>query len=166
MRYFEYYNSPLGPITLVSDETALVAVMFYHQRYYEKVLGVECERKITAPIEKGIQWLDLYFSGKEPDFLPPLRLEGTSFRRRVWELLMKIPYGSVTTYGELARRMAEEKGIERMSAQAIGGAVAHNPIAIMIPCHRVVGNNGALTGYAAGVQKKTALLNLEKGQLP
>ena len=90
MRYFEYYNSPLGPITLVSDETALVAVMFYHQRYYENVLGVECERKITAPIEKGIQWLDLYFSGKEPDFLPPLRLEGTSFRRRVWELLMKI----------------------------------------------------------------------------
>ena len=79
---------------------------------------------------------------------------------------MKIPYGSVTTYGELARKMAEEKGIERMSAQAIGGAVAHNPIAIMIPCHRVVGNNGALTGYAAGVQKKTALLNLEKGQLP
>lgn len=106
-------------------------------------------------------WLDIYFSGKEPDFTPPLHLTGSPFRLSVWKLLQQIPYGKTMTYGELARRIAGQRGLPHMSAQAVGGAVGHNPISIIVPCHRVVGSDGSLTGYAGGVDKKQRLLALE-----
>ncbi len=106
-------------------------------------------------------WLDIYFSGKEPDFMPPIHLTGSPFRLSVWKLLQQIPYGKTMTYGELARRIAGQRGLLHMSAQAVGGAVGHNPISIIVPCHRVVGSDGSLTGYAGGVDKKQRLLALE-----
>ena len=108
------------------------------------------------------KWLDLYFQGKIPDFTPPLCPEGSAFRLSVWEILKQIPYGEVTTYGDIARQIAGQNQMESMSAQAVGGAVAHNPISILIPCHRVVGSGGSLTGYAGGIDKKLYLLKLEK----
>ena len=107
------------------------------------------------------QWLDLYFGGSVPDFTPPLSPQGTSFRRKVWEILLGIPYGKTMTYGEIAAEIARAEGLSRMSAQAVGGAVGHNPIAIIIPCHRVIGADGSLTGYASGLDKKRFLLTLE-----
>ena len=113
-------------------------------------------------VELARKWLDIYFSGREPDIEVPLHLTGTPFQNEVWELLCAIPYGKTVTYGELAKRLAEKKGLPRMSAQAIGGAVGRNPVSIIVPCHRVVGANGSLTGYAGGVDKKLRLLELEK----
>ena len=107
------------------------------------------------------RWLDVYFSGREPDFTPKLHLIGSDFRQAVWALLLQIPYGQTTTYGALAKQLAEKQGRLRMSAQAVGGAVGHNRIAILIPCHRVVGTNGSLTGYAGGIDKKEKLLRME-----
>ena len=112
--------------------------------------------------EQTVKWLDIYFSGREPDFTPPLHLTGSEFRLAVWELLLGIPYGQTTTYKELAGRIAEQRGIKTMSAQAVGGAVGHNPVSIIVPCHRVLGTDGSLTGYAGGIDKKISLLTLEK----
>ena len=109
-----------------------------------------------------IQWLDVYFAEKEPDFTPPLHLIGSDFRQAVWNILLSIPYGQTMTYGQIAKQLAKNTGIDKMSAQAVGGAVGHNPISIIVPCHRVVGTNGSLTGYAGGLDKKIALLKLEK----
>ena len=109
-----------------------------------------------------IQWLDVYFAGKEPDFTPSLHLIGSDFRQAVWNILLSIPYGRTMTYGQIAKQLAKNTGIDKMSAQAVGGAVGHNPISIIVPCHRVVGTNGSLTGYAGGLDKKIALLKLEK----
>ena len=115
----------------------------------------------TSILLEAKRWLDIYFSGKEPDFTPPLHPIGSAFRQSVWEILLQIPYGKTTTYGEIANKLAEKQGLSRMSAQAVGGAVGHNPISILIPCHRVVGADGSLTGYAGGVEKKRFLLALE-----
>ena len=114
--------------------------------------------------EQTKRWLDSYFSGQIPDFLPPLSLKGTDFRMEVWEELLKIPYGKTVSYGEIAAAVARKRGLDRMSAQAVGGAVGHNPVAIIVPCHRVVGKDGSLTGYGGGLDKKTALLSLEKAE--
>ena len=111
--------------------------------------------------EHAKQWLDVYFSGREPDFKVPLHFIGTDFQKEVWEILYSIPYGQTTTYGEIAKQLAAKRGLEHMSAQAVGGAVSHNEISILVPCHRVVGTNGSLTGYAGGIDKKIALLKLE-----
>ena len=119
------------------------------------------ERETPALLEAK-RWLDIYFSGKEPDFTPPLHPIGSAFRQSVWEILLQIPYGKTTTYGEITRQLSEKMGLSRMSAQAVGGAVGHNKIAIIIPCHRVVGTNGSLTGYAGGIDKKGKLLELEQ----
>ena len=118
------------------------------------------EKELPA-LEMAKTWLDIYFSGKEPDFMPPIHLTGSPFRLSVWKLLQQIPYGKTMTYGELARRIAGQRGISHMSAQAVGGAVGHNPISIIVPCHRVVGSDGSLTGYAGGVERKEQLLALE-----
>lgn len=115
--------------------------------------------------EEAACWLDIYFSGKAPGFTPPLLTKTTPFREAVWEILLTIPYGKTMTYGEIAGRIANEKGISRMSAQAVGGAVGHNPISLIIPCHRVVGTKGSLTGYAGGIDKKVQLLTLEKADM-
>lgn len=113
----------------------------------------------------GSCWLDVYFTGREPDFMPPLNPVGSGFQRAVWELLLQIPYGQTTTYGALARKLAQQQGLAHMSAQAVGGAVGRNKISILIPCHRVVGTGGRLTGYAGGVDRKAGLLELEHSGL-
>lgn len=161
--YIYPYASPLGSLLLSSDEIGLTGVWFEDQKYYADTLtpAEETEQYRTPVIADTIRWLDLYFQGKEPDFLPALHPIGSEFRQEVWKLLLQIPYGKTTTYGELARQLAAERGISRMSAQAVGGAVGHNPIAILIPCHRVMGSDGSLTGYAAGLEKKIQLLTLE-----
>ena len=124
-----------------------------------KVSGEKfCDDKILGDTKK---WLDLYFSGEEPDFTPKLKLEGTEFRREVWKILLEIPYGETLTYKDIAEKLMASGKYERMSSQAVGGAVGHNPISIIIPCHRVVGTSGSLTGYAGGLARKVRLLELE-----
>lgn len=161
MQYTTTFQSPLGGILLAADEAGLTGLWFDGQIYYADRLGQEHEEKALPVLERTKQWLALYFSGKEPDFMPPIHMSGSPFRLAVWESLRQIPYGETTTYGELARRIAEEKGLPRMSAQAVGGAVGHNPISLIVPCHRVVGADGSLTGYAGGLEKKSWLLMLE-----
>lgn len=116
--------------------------------------------KLTV-FEQTRNWLDIYFEGREPDFMPPLHLIGTDFRKEVWKILLQIPYGQTVTYGEIAEELAKSRGIRRMSAQAVGGAVGHNNISIIVPCHRVIGADGSLTGYAGGMEIKARLLWLE-----
>ena len=119
----------------------------------------------TSVLTEAKRWLDVYFDGREPDFMPPLHPIGSAFRQSVWEILLQIPYGETMTYGEIARRLAEKQGLSQMSAQAVGGAVGHNEVSIIIPCHRVVGTNGSLTGYAGGIDKKVKLLELEHADI-
>ena len=157
----QHYDSPLGGILLSADEAGLTGLWFDGAKYFVKGLPQERTDRETPALLQTKHWLDLYFSGAAPDFTPPLHPTGTTFQQAVWQLLLQIPYGQTTTYGELARRLAREKGRETLSAQAVGGAVGHNPISLIIPCHRVVGAGGSLTGYAGGVDKKQALLELE-----
>ena len=119
------------------------------------------EERNLAVFDQTKRWLDLYFSGREPGFTPALNPAGSAFRRAVWEILLKIPYGKTTTYGQIAREIAAARGLAKMSAQAVGGAVGHNEISIIIPCHRVIGAHGSLTGYAGGIDRKIKLLQLE-----
>ncbi|MBR2836514.1 MAG: methylated-DNA--[Coriobacteriales bacterium] len=149
-------------ITLASNGEALIGLWFDNQKYFAEALDDVHEEKDLPIFEQTKKWLDIYFSGKEPDFIPPLMMKTTSFRRAVWEIMLTIPYGKTMTYGEIAQRIAEQKGIRQMSAQAVGEAVGHNSISLIIPCHRVVGTNGSLTGYAGGIDKKEKLLALEK----
>ena len=146
---------------MVSDGTALTGLWFDGQKYFAEGIKPDAEEKKLPIFDEAMRWLDIYFSGRRPDFTPPLNLEGTAFRKEVWQQLLQIPYGQTTTYGELAAQLAAHNGLKRMSAQAVGGAVGHNPISIIVPCHRVVGTGGSLTGYAGGLAKKLALLKLE-----
>ncbi len=161
MIYTQRYASPLGGILLAADEAGLTGLWFDGQKYFARGLPARHTEQDTPALSAARRWLDIYFSGKEPDLLPPLCPVGSAFRQAVWQILLQIPYGQTTTYGEIARRMAEEQGFPRMSAQAVGGAVGHNKISVIIPCHRVVGTNGSLTGYAGGIDKKIRLLELE-----
>mgnify|MGYP004501649559 FL=1 len=165
MIYTQHYESPLGGILLAADETGLTGLWFDGEKYYADNLAAEHEARDTQALGAAKRWLDVYFAGKEPDFLPPLHPIGSAFRQEVWQLLLEIPYGQTTTYGALARRLAERRGLRHMSAQAVGGAVGHNEISILIPCHRVVGTSGSLTGYAGGIDKKLSLLRLEQVDL-
>ena len=162
MQYVNHYPSPLGGIVLTADETGLTGLWFDGGKYDADCPGPEQEEKDMPILAQAKDWLDFYFSGRKPGFLPPIHLTGTPFRLSVWKILQEIPYGQTVTYGEIAKKIAAQKGIARMSAQAVGGAVGHNKISIMIPCHRVVGANGSLTGYAGGIDKKAKLLDLEK----
>lgn len=163
MTYTCKYHSPIGGITIASNGEAITGLWFDGQKYFGDTLSEHNEEKELPIFEEAKRWLDIYFQGKEPDFTPPLSLETTPFRKRVCEIMQSIPYGETMTYGEIAAIIAKEKGVARMSAQAVGGAVGHNPISLIIPCHRVVGTDGSLTGYAGGVDKKERLLALEKG---
>lgn len=165
MEYVSHYESPFGDITLASDGEALIGLWFDKQKYFADALDEKHEEKELQIFGQTKRWLDIYFSGKEPDFTPPLRMKTTPFRRAVWEIMLTIPYGKTMTYGEIAQRIAQQKGIKQMSAQAVGGAVGHNSISLIIPCHRVVGANGSLTGYAGGIDKKIKLLTLEKADI-
>ena len=165
MGYTHHYDSPLGGITLASDGEALIGLWFDGQKYFADVLESKNEEKALPVFDEADRWLDIYFSGKAPNFTPPLNMKTTQFRKAVWEIMLTIPYGQTMTYGEIADRIAREKGLSRMSAQAVGGAVGHNSISLIIPCHRVVGTNGSLTGYAGGVDKKVKLLTMEKADM-
>lgn len=161
MQYTAKYQSPMGEILLAADEIGLTGLWLEGEKFYADSLDPEHVEKELPVFEAVRKWLDIYFSGKEPDFMPPVHMIGSPFRLSVWELLRQIPYGKTVTYGELAKMVAEKRGLSRMSAQAVGGAVGHNEISIIIPCHRVVGSDGSLTGYAGGVDKKERLLTLE-----
>lgn len=183
------YSSPVGILTLISDRESLLSLKFEKERYpfdfpknghltvlpaysqggedssplcQDRAASEQLAKQIPKPLCQAVSWLDCYFSGQKPEFLPPVRLEGSQFRLRVWEELLKIPYGATVTYGSIARQLAGEQGRSHMSAQAVGGAVGHNPIGIIIPCHRVVGADGSLTGFGGGIEVKRALLELEK----
>ena len=161
MTFIQHYNSPLGGILLAADEIGLTGLWFNGQKYFARSLPAGYTEQNTPALSEAKRWLEVYFTGKKPDFMPPLHIVGSAFRRAVWEILLQIPYGKTTTYGEIARQLAEKQKLPRMSAQAVGGAVGHNEISIISPCHRVVGTNGSLTGYAGGIDKKIKLLELE-----
>lgn len=165
MTYIQHYASPLGGILLAANDIGLTGLWFDGQKYYADNLPAEHIERETPILTDAKRWLDVYFTGNEPDFKPPLHIVGSAFRQKVWKLLLQIPYGQTVTYGELARQLAEKQGAEHMSAQAVGGAVGHNPISLIIPCHRVVGTHGSLTGYAGGIDRKTKLLELEHADI-
>lgn len=165
MQYISYYKSPCGEILLAADEKGLTGLWFENQKYYAHTLEPEREEKEIPVLEEAKRWLSIYFSGREPEFMPPVHMTGTPFQLAVWEILRQIPYGKTITYGEIAQKIAQQRGVTHMSAQAVGGAVGHNQISIVIPCHRVVGTNGSLTGYAGGINRKIKLLTLEKADM-
>ncbi len=161
MQYINHYQSPIGGITMASNGDALTGLWFDGQKYFAAGLQQNAITKNLLIFTETKRWLDIYFSGTMPHFTPPFHLEGTPFRMAVWQTLQKIPYGSTITYGDIAKLLAAQKSNAKISSQAVGGAVGHNPISIIIPCHRVIGANGNLTGYAGGIDKKIKLLQLE-----
>ncbi len=161
MQSLAFYDSPLGKMSIAADEEGIVGIWFCGQKYDQRSVDPHVQKQETPMIAEAKRYLDLYFTGKEPPFIPPLHLLGTPFQMLVWRLLREIPYGSTSTYREIAQKVACEMQRNSMSAQAIGGAVGHNPISIIIPCHRVIGSDGSLTGYAGGIERKQYLLTLE-----
>ena len=161
MEYRTEYASPLGAITLLAEDGALTALYFAGGKYSPAAPKGAPAAKGPPVLRDAVRWLDIYFRGRNPGFTPNLLIRGTPFRRAVCRIMLAIPYGETTTYGAIAERIAAERGIPRMSAQAVGGAVGRNPISLIIPCHRVVGADGSLTGYGAGLDRKVKLLELE-----
>lgn len=153
------YHSPIGIIILVSDGNSLTGLHFTEHQEETEAQDLSDDQKLHV-FEDTCRWLDLYFNGMEPDFTPPIKPQGTLFQQKVWHELLTIPYGQTTTYGAITKRL------NCRSAQAVGQAIHRNPIAIIIPCHRVIGSDGSLTGYAAGLDIKRALLQLEKRIIP
>jgi methylated-DNA-[protein]-cysteine S-methyltransferase len=162
MIYTSTYKSPLGNILLAGDNEGLTGLWFTEgARYVGLGLKKDAIPRETDYFDQTKEWLDIYFTGRDPGFFPKFHLIGSDFRVRVGEIMLEIPFGKTVTYGWIADQIAKERGLERMSAQAVGGAVGHNPISIIVPCHRVVGANGSLTGYGGGIMRKKALLELE-----
>ncbi len=161
MEYVGRYGSPLGEMLIVSCEEYLTELWFSTQSGFAEALKREHTELDSEPIKATRAWLDMYFSGKRPAFLPSMRFSGTPFMCSVWELLKSVPYGECISYGELASAIARERGSKKMSAQAVGGAVGKNRISVIIPCHRVIGAGGELVGYNGGMERKAALLLLE-----
>ena len=162
--YKTKYRSPLGCITICCDEKEnLVGLWFNGQKHFGDTINGKIIKKDNFKIfNKTKSWLDKYFVGENLNIKDiPIKPIGSKFRQEVWKILCKIPYGKTITYGKIAKQIAQKFGKEKMSAQAVGNAVGHNPISIIIPCHRVVGTNGNLTGYASGIYKKIYLLKLE-----
>ena len=148
-------------MTMAGDGVGLTGLWFDGQKYFAETLAPQHGEKALPVLLETARWLDVYFAGRDPGPLPALHLEGTPFRKMVWQALLQIPYGGRMSYGQIAQMVAQGMGRGSMSAQAVGNAVGHNPISILVPCHRVVGANGSLTGYAGGLDKKVALLRLE-----
>lgn len=169
MTYTKIIDTPLGKALISADETGLTGFWFEKQRYYGKTCEddvveykeAHMDNQASAYLNEAENWLDLYFKGIDPGPIPKLHMIGSAFQLRVWEILLTIPWGKTMSYGEIAKQIAAERGIKRMSAQAVGGAVGRNPISVIVPCHRVIGSDGSLTGYGGGLDKKIALLNLE-----
>lgn len=164
VRWVQTYDAPIGTMVLASDEEALVGAWWTGQKHFGSTIR-QCrvEHGSTAAIEAARRWLDDYFAGRQLQEMPPIRLEGSPFALAVWAELGKIAYGDTVTYGEIASRIGAQSG-RRESARAVGGAVGRNPISVILPCHRVIGSDGRLTGYAGGMEIKTALLSLEKAK--
>lgn len=160
MQFTAHCETSLGGVTLASDGESLTGLWFDGQKYFGAGLCAEPLEKDLPVFGEVREWLKIYFGGKKPDFTPPLSLQGTPFRCAVCEKLLLIPYGNTATYGELARSLSEVFG-RKVSARAVGNAVGHNPVSLIVPCHRVLGANGCLTGYAGGVERKRRLLELE-----
>ena len=162
MIYTHHIPSPLGQILLAADDAGLTGLWFVeNQRHMGEGLAANAMEHPSPFFDEASRWLDIYFSGHDPGFTPPLHLTGPAFRVQVCRLLLEIPYGETTSYGDLARTIARQRGIEHFSSRAVGGAVAHNPISLIVPCHRVMGSDGRLTGYGGGIERKVALLRLE-----
>ena len=160
MNYKYTYESPLGTMIMLGTLSYLTDLFFIDEAHAPSY-DAEYIEQLTGPFEVTIMWLNQYFNGKKPFITPPIQLEGTEFRKSVWSILQTIPYGETTTYGDIGKQIAQEQGKEKFSAQAVGGAVGHNPISIIVPCHRVIGSNGQLTGYAGGIERKKYMLDLE-----
>ena len=148
---YRRFESPIGKIFIAGDGESLTGLWFENQNFFPKNLGDEIDLEV---FDQTIDWLEIYFSGKNPEFTPRIKIEGTDFQKKVWKYLHQIPSGKVETYGNIAKNL-------KTSARAIGNAVAKNPISIIVPCHRVIGANGKLTGYAGGIDRKNFLLELE-----
>ena len=165
MDYTYHYSSPIGGITMASNGESLTGLWFDGQKYFASTLSQRHMEKQLPVFDRTCEWLDLYFSGKSPDFMPPVFMYVSNFKRDVYEILMTIPFGETMTYKEVADLIAKKHRIISMSAQAVGGAIAHNPISLVIACHRVIGTNGKLTGYAGGLDKKEWLLDMDKRKI-
>ena len=165
MIYTCTYKSVLGNLLLAADDVGLTGLWFEGQKYFANTLPDEHICRDNLILSKAKEWLDVYFSGREPKDVLPFHPTGSAFRQAVWQILLQIPYGQTMTYGEIAKQLARMQNVPHMSAQAVGGAVGHNEISIIIPCHRVVGTNGSLTGYAGGIEKKVALLEMEHADM-
>jgi methylated-DNA-[protein]-cysteine S-methyltransferase len=161
MEYLCKIPSPVGILTVSSDGENILGLWIEGQKYFAHTLETGSVEKQLPLFERVRKWLDCYFSGKEPDFMPPLRPRGTPFQKSIWNILCKIPYGQTTSYGEIAKQYEAQNNGKRTAPRAVGGAVGHNQISIIIPCHRVAGADGSLTGYAGGIDKKIQLLQLE-----
>ena len=161
MNYKYTYESPLGTMIMLGTLSYLTDLFFIDEAYAPSYDDAKYIEQLTGPFEVTIMWLNQYFNGKKPFITPPIQLEGTEFRKSVWSILQTIPYGETTTYGDIGKQIAQQQGKEKFSAQAVGGAVGHNPISIIVPCHRVIGSNGQLTGYAGGIERKKYMLDLE-----
>ena len=158
MDCIQYYDSPLGRIMMAGSGEALTGLWFAGQKHFAETLAAGYTEKEIPVLSGTKRWLDLYFGGMIPDFTPPLEMRGSAFRRAVWEILLSIPYGRTVTYGEIAERIAGRNG----AARAVGNAVSHNPVSLIVPCHRVIWADGRLTGYAGGTDRKSCLLRLEQ----
>ncbi len=161
MHYTSIYQSPVGEMLLAADDTGVVGAWFKNEKYYAHCLDKENQSGETSVIKELKRWLDVYFQGKKPNFEPPLHMIGTPFQMEVWNILREIPYGTTTTYNEIAKKIARNRGLPRMSAQAVGTAVGKNNINLIVPCHRVVATNNSLAGYAGGMDRKITFLKLE-----
>jgi methylated-DNA-[protein]-cysteine S-methyltransferase len=161
VEYTHNITSPIGTLTVSSDGTNITGLWIEGQKYFARTLENNALEKNLPIFESVREWLNIYFSGKRPDFMPPLMPKGRLFQKSIWNALCDIPYGQTTTYGGIATEYQRTNGGKHTSARAVGGAVGHNPISILIPCHRVVGKNNDLTGYAGGLHRKQVLLKLE-----
>ncbi len=162
MNRFTSYTSPVGKMIMAADGQNLVGLWFERQKYYPDYIGDLVDEGESEVFRLTARWLDVYFSGAKPDFTPPIKMRGTVFQKEIWEYLRLVPYGQTATYRDIAAMYCERHGGKNMAPQAVGGAVGRNPISIIIPCHRIVGCDGKLTGYAGGIDKKQYLLRLEK----
>lgn len=166
MQYMTTYESPLGLITLACNGSELTGLWLLGQKYEGDIKDKEIVWESNIPVfHETCKWLDIYFQGKDPGFTPPLKVEGSVFYKTVSDIMLEIPFGQTTTYGAIASEVARRLDRDHMSAQAVGGAVGHNAISVIIPCHRVIGAGGNLTGYAGGIDKKIKLLELEKADM-
>ena len=161
MEYIYHLDSPLGGIRIAGTDAALTGLWFDGQARFAETLTEPHEARLTPVFEQTRRWLECYFSGSAPDFTPPLAPRGTAFQLAVWHVLLTIPFGQTTTYGDIASALEAQGGLRPASARAVGGAVGRNPISLIIPCHRVIGADGSLTGYAGGIDRKKRLLALE-----